>query len=73
MRPVMTDATEASLSKGVSRSKNAAQSTQARAAYPPQPHVHVSYLSATAWMDENARGAGRDSGVEVAAAVVGHR
>lgn len=64
MRPVMTDATEASLSKGVSRSQNAAQSTQARAAYLPQPHAHASYPSATAWMDESARGAGRDSGVE---------
>jgi len=70
MRPV-TDATEASLSKGASRSQNAAQSTQARAAYPPQPHVHASHPSATAWMREGARGAGRESG-EVAAVAEGH-
>jgi hypothetical protein len=74
MRPVMTDATEASLSKGVSRSQNAAQSTQARAAYRPQPraHAHASHPSATVLMREGARGAGRDSGVEAAAVAVGH-
>jgi len=75
MRPVnavMTDATEASLSKGVSRSQNAAQSTQALAAYRPQPRTHASDLSATAWMREGARGVGRGSGVEVVEVVVGH-
>jgi hypothetical protein len=72
MRPV-TDATEASLSKGVSRSQqNAAQSTQARAAYRPQPRAHASDPSATAWMREDARGVERGSGVEVPEVVVGH-
>jgi len=74
MRPVMTDATEASLSKGVSRSQNAAQSTQARGVYLPQPHAHAhaAHPSATAWMGEGARGAERESGVEVAAVAAGH-
>jgi len=74
MRPVMTDATEASLSKGVSRSQNAAQSMQARAAYLPQLRAHVLYPSTTAWMGEGVRGAVRDSGVEGAAiaVAVGH-
>ncbi len=72
MRPVMTDATAAFLSKGVSRSQNAAQSTQARAAYRPQPRAHASHPSATAWMDEGARGAGHESGAEVAEVVLGH-
>ena len=71
MRPVMTDATAASLSKGASRWQNAAQSTQARAAYRPQPRAHASHPSVTAWMDEGARGAGRESGAVVVAVVVG--
>jgi len=71
MRPVMSDATEASLSKGVSRSQNAAQSTQARAADRPQARAHASYPSATARMDEGARGAGRESGVVVVVVAVG--
>jgi hypothetical protein len=68
MIPVMTDATEASLSKGVSR--NAAPSTQVRAAYLPQPHAHALHPSAIVWMREGARGAGRESGVEVAVVAV---
>jgi hypothetical protein len=75
MRPVMSDATGASLSKVVSPSLNAAQSTQAGCAvHCPQPRAH-SPPSATAWMGDDGRGAVRDSGavVEVvAAAVAGH-
>lgn len=70
MCPVMTDATEAFLSKGVSRSQNAVQSTQVRAAYRPQPHAYALYPSATTWMGEDGRGAGREFGVEVVE--VGH-
>lgn len=70
MSPVMTYATEASLSKGASRSRNAAPSTQARAAYLPQPHAHALHPSAIAWMREGARGAVRESGLEVAVVAV---
>src|SRR5258707_13135695 len=71
-RPVMTDATEASLSKGASRSQNAAQSTQPCAAYRPQPRAYALHLSATAWMGEGAQGAGRESETQVGAVAVGH-
>ena len=71
-RPVMTDATEASLSKGASRSQNAAQSTQPCAAYRPQPRAYALHLSATAWMGEGAQGAGRESETQVVAVAVGH-
>ena len=75
MRPVMSDATGASLSKVVSPSLNAAQSTEAGcAAHCPQPRAH-SPPSVTASMGEGAQGAVRDSEavVEVAAAAVaGH-
>lgn len=68
---VTRDATGASLSKAVSRSRNAAQSTQACAAYRPQLRVCLANPSVTTSMGDVARGGGCESGVVVVAAVEG--